>query len=193
MLLGFAYAMSWMGVFFATVVPTVRSRSGRVHVDLPADVPVQRLRPASRACPAGCSRSPSGTRVSTLTSSRARDLFGNPNPFPSDALPGEHPFLVSVVWIVDRPRRCSPRWPSSVPERDLALTSAANTDQGHPCPVGLDKGAPDRKGGRASAGVGLYGLDLDRDASGRWARSSSPCPPPTLPNTDRLPSGYFWL
>ena len=29
-----------------------------------------------------------------------RDLFGNPNPFPSDSWPGEHALLLSFAWTI---------------------------------------------------------------------------------------------
>jgi len=37
--------------------------------------------------------------VSALVSA-TRDLFGNPNPYPSDSWPGEHALLLSFVWII---------------------------------------------------------------------------------------------
>ena len=29
-----------------------------------------------------------------------RELFGNPNPYPSGSFPSEHPFLLSILWTV---------------------------------------------------------------------------------------------
>jgi ABC-2 type transport system permease protein len=99
LMLAFAYAMSWMGVFFATVVPTVEvaQQVGFMWI-FPltflssAFVPIETM-------PSWLQPFAEWNPVSTLTSS-LRELFGNPNPYPNDSFPGEHPFLVSVVWIV---------------------------------------------------------------------------------------------
>jgi len=37
--------------------------------------------------------------TSTLTAA-LRDLWGNPNPFPSSSFPGQEPVLVTVAWVV---------------------------------------------------------------------------------------------
>ena len=37
--------------------------------------------------------------VSTLTAA-TRELFGNPNPYVGDGIPGQYPILVTVAWMV---------------------------------------------------------------------------------------------
>ena len=37
--------------------------------------------------------------MSTLTAA-TRELFGNPNPYVGDGIPGQYPILVTVGWMV---------------------------------------------------------------------------------------------
>lgn len=98
-MLAFVYAMSWMGVFFGTMVPTVEvaQQVGFIWI-FPltfissAFVPIQSM-------PGWLQGFAEWNPVSTL-SSTLRELFGNPNPYPNDSFPGMHPMLVSAVWIV---------------------------------------------------------------------------------------------
>jgi ABC-2 type transport system permease protein len=99
LMIAFTYAMAWVGVFFGTVVPTVEvAQQVGFIVIFPltflssAFVPIATM-------PSWLQPIAEWNPVSTLTSS-CRELFGNPNPYATDSFPGEHPVLVSVVWIV---------------------------------------------------------------------------------------------
>ena len=100
LLLLFAFAMSWVGVYLGLSVPNVEVGQQLVFTALfpvvfisnvyvpPATLP-DFLRPIAEWNP-----------VSTLTSG-LRGLWGNPNPFAaSTGLPSEQPILVTLMWIV---------------------------------------------------------------------------------------------
>jgi ABC-2 type transport system permease protein len=98
-MLAFVYVMSWMGVYFGTIVPTVEAAQQVGFIWIfpltfisSAFVPIQSM-------PGWLQGFAEWNPISTL-SSTLRDLFGNPNPYPVDAFPGQHPMLVSVMWIV---------------------------------------------------------------------------------------------
>ncbi len=99
LMMAFTYAMAWLGVFIGLLVPTVEVAQQVGFVTIfplsfmsSAFVPIATM-------PSWMQPIAEWNPVSTLTSS-LRDLFGNPNPFPTDAFPAQHPFLVSVAWIV---------------------------------------------------------------------------------------------
>jgi ABC-2 type transport system permease protein len=99
LLLLFAFAMSWIGVWLGLSVPTVevgQQLSFTVifpitflsNVFVPPQTLPDFLQPVAEWNP-----------VSTLTAS-IRELWGNPNPFIAGGLPGEEPILVTLVWVV---------------------------------------------------------------------------------------------
>ena len=99
LLLCFAYAMAWIGVLLGLLVPTVEvAQQLGFLVIFPltfvsnAFVPVETL-------PAFLQPFAEWNPFSALTAA-TRELFGNPNPYPSDSFPGEHAILLSVVWTV---------------------------------------------------------------------------------------------
>ncbi|MCC6791181.1 MAG: ABC transporter permease [Thermomicrobiales bacterium] len=98
MLLLFAFAMSWVGVWLGLKVRTVESANqvgftvlfpitflSNVFVP-PATLPGW-LRPIAEWNP-----------VSTLTAA-TRDFWGNPNPYAAEGFPAEHPVLMTLIWI----------------------------------------------------------------------------------------------
>jgi ABC-2 type transport system permease protein len=99
LLLLFAFAMSWIGVWLGLSVPTVEvaQQVGFIaifpitfvsNVFVPTQTLPDWLRPFAEWNP-----------VSTLTAS-IRQLWGNPNPFASHGtLPGDQPLLLTLVWI----------------------------------------------------------------------------------------------
>jgi ABC-2 type transport system permease protein len=97
-MLAFAYAMSWMGVFFGTIVPTVEvaQQVGFIWI-FPLTFVSSAFVPIA-TMPSWMQTFAEWNPVSTLTSS-LRELFGNPNPYVTDSFPGEHPMLVSTIWI----------------------------------------------------------------------------------------------
>ncbi len=95
----FAYAMAWIGVLLGLIVPSVEvAQQLGFLVIFPltfvsnAFVPVATL-------PAVLQPVAEWNPFSALTAA-GRELFGNPNPFPSGSFPGEHPILLSVLWTV---------------------------------------------------------------------------------------------
>ena len=100
LLLGFAYAMSWVGVAIGLSVPSVEAAQGIVftvifpltfvsNVFVPVATLPDWLQPIAEWNP-----------VSVMTAA-TRELFGNPTPpTGSTGLPAENPILLSVIWIV---------------------------------------------------------------------------------------------
>jgi ABC-2 type transport system permease protein len=98
LLLLFAFAMSWIGVWLGLAVPTVevaQQVSFTVlfpltflsNVFVPTSTLPDLLRPIAEWNP-----------VSTLTAA-TRQLWGNPNPFATSGFPAENPILLTLVWI----------------------------------------------------------------------------------------------
>lgn len=99
LLLFFAFAMSWIGVWMGLTVRTVESAQQIgftllfpltfvSNVFVPPSTLPSWLRPVAEWNP-----------VSTLTAA-TRDLWGNPNPYAASGFPAEHPALLTVLWIV---------------------------------------------------------------------------------------------
>jgi ABC-2 type transport system permease protein len=99
LLLSFAYAMAWIGVLLGLLVPTVEvaQQLGFLvifpltfvsNAFVPTETLPDFLQPIAEWNP-----------FSALTGA-TRELFGNPNPYPSDSWPGAHPVLLSVLWTV---------------------------------------------------------------------------------------------
>jgi ABC-2 type transport system permease protein len=98
LLLLFAFAMSWIGVWLGLAVPTVevaQQVSFTVlfpltflsNVFVPTATLPTLLRPIAEWNP-----------VSALTAA-TRQLWGNPNPFAAEGFPAENPILLTLVWI----------------------------------------------------------------------------------------------
>ena len=99
LLLGFTFAMSWIGVWLGLSVPSVEvAQQVSFIVIFPitfvsnAFVPIATL-------PTWLQPFAEWNPVSTLTAA-TRELFGNPNPFATDNLPSQQPILVTIGWIV---------------------------------------------------------------------------------------------
>jgi ABC-2 type transport system permease protein len=99
LLLLFAFAMSWLGIWLGLGVPSVEvAQQVAFTVLFPitfissAFVPVSTL-------PTWLQPIAEWNPTSTLTNS-LRELWGNPNPFLTDSFPSENPILVTLVWIV---------------------------------------------------------------------------------------------
>ncbi|MBF6606904.1 MAG: ABC transporter permease [Chloroflexi bacterium] len=99
LLLLFAFAMSWIGVWLGLSVPTVEvAQQVGFTVLFPITfisnvfVPLQSL-------PSWLQPVAEWNPTSTLTAS-LRQLWGNPNPYASTGFPAEHPILVTLLWVV---------------------------------------------------------------------------------------------
>jgi ABC-2 type transport system permease protein len=99
LMLAFTFAMAWIGVLLGLMVKTVEvAQQLGFLVIFPltflsnAFVPTETL-------PSVLQPIAEWNPISSLVSA-TRDLFGNPNPFPSDSWPGEHALLLSVLWTI---------------------------------------------------------------------------------------------
>jgi ABC transporter DrrB family efflux protein len=99
LLLAYAFVMSWVGVWLGLRLPSVEvAQQVSFIVILPLTfvsnvfVPIGTL-------PEWLQPFAAWNPVSTLTAS-LRELWGNPNPFPSSGLPAEMPVLVTLGWYV---------------------------------------------------------------------------------------------
>jgi ABC-2 type transport system permease protein len=98
LLLLFAFAMAWIGVWLGLSVPTVevtQQVSFTVlfpltfvsNVFVPTETLPSWLRPVAEWNP-----------VSALTAA-TRQLWGNPNPFAASGFPAENPILLTLIWV----------------------------------------------------------------------------------------------
>ncbi len=97
--LGYAFVMSWVGVYMGLRLPSVEvAQQVSFIVILPLTfisnvfVPIGTL-------PDWIQPFAAWNPVSTLTAS-LRELWGNPNPFPAGGIPGEYPIAVTLGWMV---------------------------------------------------------------------------------------------
>jgi ABC-2 type transport system permease protein len=99
LLLLFAFAMSWIGVWLGLGVPTVEVAQQVAfttifpitfvsNVFVPIETLPDFLKPVAEWNP-----------TSTLTAS-LRQLWGNPNPFVTESFPSREPILVTLAWVV---------------------------------------------------------------------------------------------
>jgi ABC-2 type transport system permease protein len=99
LLLLFAFAMSWIGVWLGLSVSTPEATQQLAftvlfpltflsNVFVPTQTLPDWLRPVAEWNP-----------VSALTAA-TRQLWGNPNPFAASGLPAEQPILLTLIWVV---------------------------------------------------------------------------------------------
>jgi ABC transporter DrrB family efflux protein len=99
LLLAFAFAMAWIGIWLGLGVPSVEvaQQVGFTvifpitfisNVFVPVETLPDWLQPIAEWNP-----------VSTLTAS-LRELWGNPNPFPASGIPAEYPIPLTIAWVV---------------------------------------------------------------------------------------------
>ena len=100
LLLLFAYAMAWVGVWLGMLVPTVEvGQQVAFTVVFPITFISNVFVPPS-TLPTVLQTFAEWNPVSTLAAA-TRELWGNPNPFVSaDSFPAQHPALVTMGWIV---------------------------------------------------------------------------------------------
>jgi ABC transporter DrrB family efflux protein len=98
LLLLFTFAMTWIGLWFGTLVPTVEVANQVAftllfpltflsNIFVPPGTLPRWLQPVAEWNPA-----------STLTAA-TRQLWGNPNPFASSGFPAEQPILLTLIWV----------------------------------------------------------------------------------------------
>jgi ABC-type multidrug transport system permease subunit len=98
LLLLFVFAMSWIGIWFGTMVPTVEvAQQVAFTVILPVTFLSNVFVPPS-TLPGFLQPIAEWNPTSTLTAA-TRELWGNPSPYASSGFPAEHPVLVTLLWI----------------------------------------------------------------------------------------------
>jgi len=97
--LAYAFVMSWVGVWLGLRLPSVEvAQQVSFIVILPLTfisnvfVPIGTL-------PDWLQPVAAWNPVSTLTAS-LRELWGNPNPFPAQGIPGDYPIFVTIGWMI---------------------------------------------------------------------------------------------
>jgi ABC transporter DrrB family efflux protein len=98
LLLLFVFAMSWIGIWLGTMVPTVEvAQQLSFTVILPVTFLSNVFVPPS-TLPGFLQPIAEWNPTSTLTAA-TRELWGNPSPYASGGFPSEHPALVTLFWI----------------------------------------------------------------------------------------------
>ena len=98
LLLLFAFAMSWLGIYLGLNVPTVEVANQVVFTVLFPITFLSNAFVAIETLPEWLQPIAEWNPTSTLTSS-LRMLWGNPNPFLSDSIPSQYPILVTLAWV----------------------------------------------------------------------------------------------
>jgi ABC-2 type transport system permease protein len=99
LLLLFAFAMSWLGIFLGLSVPTPEVAQQAVFTALFPITFISNVFVPPQTLPSWLQFVAEWNPTSTLTGS-LRQLWGNPNPFASDSFPSQHPIEVTLVWVV---------------------------------------------------------------------------------------------
>jgi ABC transporter DrrB family efflux protein len=99
LLLLFAFAMSWVGIYLGLSVPTVEVAQQAVFTALFPITFVSNVFVPPQTLPSWLQFVAEWNPTSTLTGA-LRQLWGNPNPFASDSFPSQNPVLVTLLWVV---------------------------------------------------------------------------------------------
>jgi ABC-2 type transport system permease protein len=99
LLLLFAYAMAWLGIWMGLNVPTVEVAQQVIFTVLFPLTFVSNVFVPPQTLPSWLQPIAEWNPTSTLTGS-LRELWGNPNPYASGSFPSENPILVTLLWVV---------------------------------------------------------------------------------------------
>jgi ABC transporter DrrB family efflux protein len=99
LLLAFAYAMAWLGVYLGLMVPTVEVGQQVIFTVLFPITFISNVFVPPQALPSWLQPVAEWNPTSTLTAG-LRDLWGNPNPAASTSLAATEPVLVTLLWVV---------------------------------------------------------------------------------------------
>ena len=99
LLLLFAYAMAWLGVWLGLNVPTVEVGQQVVFTVLFPITFVSNVFVPPQTLPSWLQTFAEWNPTSTLTAG-LRELWGNPNPAASTSLAAQEPVLVTLIWVV---------------------------------------------------------------------------------------------
>ena len=98
LLLLFAFAMSWLGIFLGLNVPTVEVANQVIFTVLFPITFVSNVFVPPQTLPGWLQPVAEWNPTSTLTAA-LRQLWGNPNPFATGSFPSENPVLVTLLWV----------------------------------------------------------------------------------------------
>jgi ABC transporter DrrB family efflux protein len=99
LLLLFAFAMSWLGIWLGLNVPTVEVAQQVVFTVLFPITFVSNVFVPPQTLPSWLQPVAEWNPTSTLTGA-LRQLWGNPNPYATDSFPSQNPVLVTIGWVV---------------------------------------------------------------------------------------------
>lgn len=99
LLLLFAFAMSWVGIFLGLNMKTVETAQQIGFVVIFPITFISNVFVPPSTLPSWLQPIAEWNPVSTLTAS-VRELWGNPNPYGSDNFPSEHPIALTLIWVV---------------------------------------------------------------------------------------------
>jgi ABC transporter DrrB family efflux protein len=99
LLLLFAFAMSWLGIYLGLNVPTVEVAQQAIFTVLFPITFLSSVFVPPQTLPDWLQPIAEWNPTSTLSGS-LRELWGNPNPFATGSFPSENPIFVTLVWIV---------------------------------------------------------------------------------------------
>ncbi len=99
LMLLFAFAMSWLGIWMGLNVPSVEVAQQVIFTVLFPITFVSNVFVPPQTLPSWLQPVAEWNPTSTLTGA-LRELWGNPNPFASDSFPSQNPVLVTVIWVV---------------------------------------------------------------------------------------------
>jgi ABC transporter DrrB family efflux protein len=98
LLLLFAFAMSWLGIYMGLSVPTVEVANQVIFTVLFPITFISNVFVPPQTLPDWLQPIAEWNPTSTLTGS-LRELWGNPNPYATDSFPSQNPILVTLVWV----------------------------------------------------------------------------------------------
>jgi ABC-2 type transport system permease protein len=99
LLLLFAFAMSWLGIWLGLMVPSVEVAQQAIFTVLFPITFLSNVFVPPQTLPDWLQPIAEWNPTSTLTGS-LRQLWGNPNPYATDSFPSQNPILVTLVWVV---------------------------------------------------------------------------------------------
>ena len=99
LMLLFAFAMSWLGIWMGLNVPSVEVAQQVIFTVLFPITFVSNVFVPPQTLPEWLQPVAEWNPTSTLTGA-LREMWGNPNPYPSTSFPGQEPVLVTLGWVV---------------------------------------------------------------------------------------------
>jgi ABC-2 type transport system permease protein len=99
LLLLFAFAMSWLGIYLGLSVPSVEVAQQAIFTVLFPITFISNVFVPIETLPTWLQPIAEWNPTSTLTGA-LRDMWGNPNPYATDSFPSQNPVLVTLMWVV---------------------------------------------------------------------------------------------